>query len=228
MESIVAAQVDVFELQCRVELAFKSLVRQEALAHKVFRLRRFLKIRIAVGIKDDLATLRTREIHFDSAFGKVPVWMGYFRKPKCCLGVADNKKYFHCSSSICERDGERLSLNAFREFWCFLLIVSVRGVLPCVTRSFKWDVVFFQESQSLVGGRRMDVIGVFAGPFVHPLDAELPNHLQLRAAGSRDGIGNRDHATKMRFVNFSDVVLNYQRVADGLDIDRHRTSVVSR
>src|SRR5271170_3977446 len=154
--------------------------------------------------------------------------MGYFRKPKRCLGVADNKKYFHFSSSICERNGERLSLDAFREFWCFLLIVSVRGVLPCVTRSFKWDVVFFQESQSLVSGLRMDVIGVFAGLFVHPLDAEIPNYLQLRAANRRDGIGNRDHATEMRFVSFSHVVLDHQRVADRLDIDRHRTSVVSR
>ncbi len=55
----------------------------------------------------------------------------------------------------------------------------------------------------------MDVVGVFAGLFINLLDTESPNHLQLGAAGRRDRIGSRDHATEMGFVNFRDVILDH-------------------
>ena len=60
------------------------------------------------------------------------------------------------------------------------------------------------------------MIGVLAALFVDFLDAELPNHLKFRTADRRDGIGNRNHTAEMGFVNFGDVVLNHDRIADCL------------
>src|SRR5271163_2464747 len=72
------------------------------------------------------------------------------------------------------------------------------------------------------------MICVLAALFVDLLDAELPNHLKFRTACRRDGIGNRNHAAEVRLVDFGNVMLNHERIADRLDVDGHRTPAVAR
>src|SRR5271170_4881864 len=92
MNSVIRVKVYVPQLQGRIELCDKASVRKEALADEIVRLGGMLEIGVAVGIVDDLAAGRAREVNLDASLGEVPVGMGHLRKPKGSVGVRDNEQ----------------------------------------------------------------------------------------------------------------------------------------
>jgi hypothetical protein len=86
--------------------------------------------------------------------------------------------------------------------------------------------MLLEKGDGFVDGTPVDVVAVLAAVVIDFPGEEFPDDLGLRASGGRDRIGEGDHAAICRLMDLCDIVLNHQRVADGFDIDRHRTAVV--
>src|ERR1700742_3526902 len=72
----------------------------------------------------------------------------------------------------------------------------------------------------------MNMVGKFTGQVVDLSRAELPDNLKPGTSCGRNGIGSRNHTAEMRLANFSYIVLYNERIADGLHVDRHWSTVV--
>jgi hypothetical protein len=79
VDGVVLVEIDILQLHGRVQLRDQLLVRKKSLTDQIFRFGRIRKVRIAVGVVNDLAAGRTRKINFDSALGQVPVRVGDLR-----------------------------------------------------------------------------------------------------------------------------------------------------
>jgi hypothetical protein len=77
-------------------------------------------------------------------------------------------------------------------------------------------MLFFLRIHNLLGCARVNVVSVFTSAVVNLFGAEFPHHLNFIAAACRDGIGDGDHSAQMGLSDLRNVVLNHQRIADGL------------
>ena len=91
VDCVVCGRVDLAQFQRSFELGDSFFVGEEALAHEVFGLHRFLEIGVAVSVINNTASVRAGKVDFDAALSEVPVRMRNFRQPERSFGAADDK-----------------------------------------------------------------------------------------------------------------------------------------